>query len=105
MVLLETRHMARYKTESTILIIKAGGRTAEAVPTTDVRRIERVLLKTLRCADPIARLNAGAYVVLLAGASEENAQIVMERIERVFRTSYPRSKAYLEYRIYPLATE
>ena len=105
MVLLETRHMARYKTESTILIVKAGGRTAEAVPTTDVRRIERVLLKTLRCADPIARLNAGAYVVLLSGASEENAKVVMERIERVFRTSYPRSKAYLEYRICPLAAE
>lgn len=102
MVLLETRHMARYKTESSILIVKAGGRGADAVPTTDVRRIERVLLKTLRCADPIARLNAGAYVVLLSGASEENAKVVMERIERVFRTSYPRSKAYLDFRVYSL---
>ena len=102
MVLLETRHMSRNKTESSILIVKAGGRDSNSAPTTDVRRIERVLLKTLRCGDPIARLNAGSYIVLLSGASLDNARVVTERIERVFRASYPRSKAYLDYKAYPL---
>ena len=105
MVLLESRHMSRNKTESSILIVKAGGRDSNAAPTTDVRRIERVLLKTLRCGDPIARLNAGSYIVLLSGASVDNAHIVMDRIERTFRASYPRSKAYLDYKIYPLVKE
>ena len=84
------------------MIVKAGGRTADDVPTADVRRIERILLKSLHCTDSIARLNAGAYVVLLSGASEANANAVMERIDRAFHSAYPRSKAYLDCRIYPL---
>lgn len=102
-VLLEARHMARNHGESSILVVKAGrGQVSHMPPTTDVRRIERVLLKALRAGDPVARLNAGSYIVLLSGASEEDSHKVMERIERVFRTSYPRSKAYLNYRVYPL---
>lgn len=102
-VSLEMRHMLRNKTEATMLIVKAGAEPGKNTPsTTDVRRVERVLLRTLRSGDPVARLNAGSYIVLLSGASEENAQTVMHRIERAFRTSYPRSKARLSCKIYPL---
>ena len=60
------------------------------------------------------RLNAWVYLLLFSllycahyctRLNFSNAKVVMDRIERVFRTSYPRSKAYLDYRIYPLATE
>ena len=102
-VILEARHMARNQMESTILVVRAGrAQEANTPPATDVRRIERVLLKTLRAGDPVARLNAGSYIVLLSGASVENSHRVMERVERVFRNSYPRSKAYLDYQLYPL---
>lgn len=102
-VILEARHMARNKGDSTILVVRAGReQEANTPPATDVRRIERVLLKTLRAGDPVARLNAGSYIVLLSGASIEDSKRVMERIERIFRSSYPRSKAYLDYKLYPV---
>ena len=102
-VILEARHMSRTKVASTVLVIRAGReQEVNTPPATDVRRIERVLLKTLRAGDPVARLNAGSYIVLLSGASEDDSRRVMERIERAFRTAYPRSKAYLDYTMYPL---
>ncbi len=102
-VVLEARHMTRNKEESTILVVKAEKKKEErALPTTDIRRLEKVLLKTLRAGDPVARLNAGSYIVLLSGASEENARKVMERIDRAFHASYPRSRAHLDCRYYPL---
>ena len=104
-VILEARHMARNKVPSTVLVIRAGReQEVNTPPATDVRRIERVLLKTLRAGDPVARLNAGSYIVLLSGASEEDSKRVMERIEKVFRNAYPRSRAYLDYTLHPLKT-
>ena len=86
-----------------MLVIRAGReQEANTPPATDVRRIERVLLKTLRAGDPVARLNAGSYIVLLSGASEDDSRRVMERIERAFRNAYPRSRAYLDYTLHPL---
>lgn len=102
-VILEARHIARNKDESTVLVVKAEKmKDDRALPTTDIRRLEKVLLRTLRAGDPVARLNAGSYIVLLSGASEENARSVMERIDRAFHTSYPRSRAFLSSKIYPL---
>lgn len=84
-VILEARHMLRNEEESTILVVKAEKKGDEkALPATDIRRLEKVLLKTLRAGDPVARLNAGSYIVLLSGASEENARKVMDRIDRAF---------------------
>ena len=102
-VILEARHMARNQGESTVLVVRAGReQKANTPPATDVRRVERVLLKTLRAGDPVARLNAGSYIVLLSGASIDDSHRVMERIERAFRNAYPRSKAYLDYQLYAL---
>lgn len=101
--ILEARHMMRNKEESTILVVKAESvRGDRALPTTDIRRLEKILLKTLRAGDPVARLNAGSYVVLLSGATTENARTVMDRIDRAFHTAYPRSRAHLACRYYPL---
>lgn len=105
-VMLESRHLERHPGESCVLVVKATApkneSTGTSVPTTDVRRVEKTLLRGLRAADPVARLNAGTYVVLLSGATEENSHTVMERIERMFRHAYPRSKAYLSYKVYKL---
>lgn len=104
LVQLELRNMLRSGHPATIVQINIG-RSDPKQLSTDVRRLERTLLYGLRAADPFVRLNQGGFAVLLSGASEENAHKVMERIERNFRTAYPRSKAYLRYHVFPLKTE
>ena len=44
----------------------------------------------------------GAFILLLSGASEENAHKVMQRLENSFYSTYPRSSAVLTHKIYPL---
>ncbi|MEH2955639.1 BTAD domain-containing putative transcriptional regulator [Candidatus Merdisoma sp. JLR.KK011] len=55
-----------------------------------------------RTGDPIARLNAGSYLLMLTGATEENARIVMERLDRAFHKTYSHSKACISFRTFPL---
>jgi len=103
-VQLELRHMARSGHPSSIAILQVQT-TGMADPSpTDIRRTERTLLQTLRAGDPFTRLNMGSFALLLSGATEENAGKVMDRIQRSFHGSYPRSRAILRYRIYPLET-
>lgn len=98
-VALERRHMARSGQASTLCLIGLGNKV---MPTTDARRLERILLESLRSGDPVTRLDAGSYIVMLAGADEENAMMVMERINRTFHKAYTHSKAYISYRVSPL---
>ena len=103
-VQMELRNMMRSHHESSIVILSAG-KLDSRHSSTDTRRLERILLYGLRAGDPFTRLNKGSFVLLLPGASEENAHKVMERIERNFHTTYPRSKARLRYKIFPQKTE
>lgn len=103
-VQMELRNMMRGNHESTIVILNAG-KSDSRQPSTDVRRLERSLLYGLRAGDPFTRLNQGEFALLLPGASEENARKVMERIERSFHSTYPRSKACLRYKVFPLKVE
>ena len=73
---LERRHIERSGQPSTLMVISLDSGT---VPTTDGRRLERILLEKLRTGDPIARLEAGSYVIMLTGADEENARLVFGR--------------------------
>lgn len=100
----ELRSMMRSGHPAAIVQINIRKSEPKQLPT-DVRRLERTLLYGLRAADPFAKLNMGGFVVLLPGASEENAKKVMERIDHNFHTAYPRSKAYLQYHVFPLKTE
>ena len=100
-VQLELRHIARSKNPSTLVILQTEMRGGE-LNATDIRRMERVILQKLRAGDPFTRLNMGSFALLLSGATEENAEKVMERLQRAFCTAYPRSKAYFRYRLYPL---
>lgn len=101
-VTLERRHLSRTKGSSTLVIVRLGRR---AVPGTDVRRLERILLEGLRAGDPVARLEAGAYIFMLTGASEENAQLVMGRLDRTFHKTYRHSKADISYHMATLSAE
>lgn len=100
-VALEKRHIARSKQKSSLVIVSLGRDVALA---TDTRRLERVLLEGLRSGDSVARLEAGSYILMLAGANEESAQLVMSRIDSSFHRIYRHSKACLTYRISALQT-
>lgn len=95
-VALERRHMSRSGQASSLVIISLG---QNAVPTTDGRRLERILLEKLRTGDPIARLEAGTYILMLTGADEENARLVVSRIDCAFHRTYRHSTAKLTYRV------
>ncbi len=101
-VALEKRHMARSGQDSSIAIISIG---REAVPVTDARRLEHILLEGLRGGDPVARLEAGSYILMLTGAGIGEARLVLGRLEYSFRKTYRRSKASLIYHIAALSPE
>jgi len=104
-VQLELRHMERSQRPSTIVILHAEERGQAEPSSTDIRRVERILLQCLRAGDPFTRLNRGSFALLLPGATVENSQKVMERVRRDFCTMYPRSKAHLRFSFYPLQTD
>ncbi len=95
-VALEKRHLARSGQMSTLAIISLGGDTALGA---DVRRLERIIMEGLRTGDPVARLTAGSYIVMLTGADMENAQIAVNRIDSTFHRTYRRSNARLSFRL------
>lgn len=98
-VALEKRHIERSGQPSALVVVSLG---KKAIPSTDARRLERILLEKLRTGDPIARLAADSYILMLTGASMENARLVMGRIDCDFHKVYRHSKAELIYRITPL---
>lgn len=98
-VALERRHLERTGKSAVLLLVSLG---RKVTPTTDARRLERILEEGLRTGDPIARLNAGSYLLMLTGATEENARIVMERLDRAFHKTYSHSKACISFRTFPL---
>lgn len=93
---LEKRHIDRSGTESALAVVSLG---SHAAPTTDSRRLERVLLEGLRAGDPVARLDAGSFILMLSGSSEENARMVMSRIDRTFHKVYSHSRARISFRV------
>ena len=98
-VALEKRHLARSGQDSALVVVSIDN---QATPTTDARRLERVLTEGLRTGDPIARLDAGSYILLLAGSSVENAWNAMDRIDRTFHKVYSHSKACITFRVLPV---
>lgn len=93
-VALEKRHLMRSGQNSTLVIVSLG---KEATSATDARRLERILLEGLRLGDPVARLEAGSYIMMLAGADKEKAQLVVSRLDSSFHKTYRHSKARLMY--------
>ena len=87
------------------MIISLGDQTT---PTTDARRLQRVLMEGLRTGDLVARLDAGSYIVMLTGASAESTRTVLQRVEQMFRKAYTNSNAHITFRtsqLKPLAQQ
>lgn len=101
-VALERRHLSRSGQSSALAVVSLGNKVT---PTTDARRLERVLLEGLRTGDPVARLDANSYILMLSGVSEENARMVMDRIDRMFHKTYSHSKACITFRISSLESD
>lgn len=101
-VALEKRHLARSGQTSTLVIVSIG---ENAAPSTDARRLERILQDGLRTGDPVARLTAGSYILMLTGTDPENAQIVISRLDCTFHKTYRHSSAQLSFRISALCPE
>lgn len=101
-VTLERRHIRRSGRSSSLVVVSLG---KKAIPVTDARRLERILLERLRAGDPVARLEADSYILMLTGAGTEDARLVMGRIDSDFHRVYRHSKADLTYRIASLQSE
>lgn len=101
-VALERRHIDRDGGASTLVVVRLSNKV---IPATDAKRLERILLDGLRAGDPVARLDATSYILMLTGTTEENAQLVTERLEKAFRRAYSHSKACISFRMSPLEAE
>ncbi len=101
-VALERRHLARSGLRSTLVIVSLDNETA---PNTDVRRLERILQEGLRIGDPVARLTAGSYIMMLTGTDTDDAQIVINRLDCKFHKTYRHSNAKLSFRTSALCPE
>lgn len=104
-VQLELRQMLRSHQPSSLAVLKLQNLQATPPSPTDIRRLERVLLDSLRTGDPFTRLNQGAFILLLPGASEENTLKVMARIKDNFYSAYPRSTVTLQHKVFPLSVD
>lgn len=93
-VALEKRHLDRTRGFSTLMIV---GLSNQVIPGTDAKRLERVLLDSLRAGDPVAKLDVTSYVLMLTGSSPEDARNVAMRIDRTFRKTYSHSRACLSF--------
>lgn len=98
-IALERRHLDRTGMGSTLVVVSLGNKV---IPSTDAKRLERILLNSLRANDPVARLDASSYIFMLIGSTPENACLVTERLERAFRKAYSHSKACISFRMSPL---
>ena len=93
-VALEQRHLMRTGQGSMLVIVSLDGTTT---PNTDVRRLERILQEGLRTGDPVARLTAGSYILMLTGTDAAGAQTVINRLDCTFHRTYRHSNARLSF--------
>ncbi len=95
-VALERRHLERSGQRSTLVIVSMDCCGSFS---TDIRRLERILQEGLRTGDPVARIAAGSYIVMLTGANAEHAQMVTSRIACAFHKTYRHSSARIHFRL------
>ena len=101
-VALERRHLVRSGGVSTLVVVRLSNKV---IPATDAKRLERILLDGLRAGDPVARLDATSYILMLTGSSPDHARLVADRLEKAFRKAYSHSKACISFRMSPLESE
>ena len=98
---LEARHAVRCGKDIPVVLIRIGLETRENSNAgrlaTEMRRMEKTLLSTLRTSDPFTRLSPSQFLLLLPDSSLESAAVVMYRVEARFRQNYPYSGALISH--------
>ena len=101
---LRMRDMSRTHTPCQLIIFRLKN---DDIPmekrTVYMRRLESALQNGLRSGDPYTRLGSGRLLVLLTGATTENAYRVIDRVLDRLRKEYPRSGASYATKVMDLA--
>ena len=105
MVQLELRNMPRSGHSTSVAVLKVESGNSEQALSTDIRRVEEVLLHKLRAGDSFTRLNKGTFMIMLPGAAAGQAENAMKRIHMEFLNIYHQTTAVLTHKIYPLHAE
>ncbi|MEA4824424.1 MAG: BTAD domain-containing putative transcriptional regulator [Clostridiaceae bacterium] len=99
---LESREQKRSGKAAQLVVLDMLPEEKGARMTTDMNRMERILNAYLRAGDPYTRLSTTQFLILLPGASSENVDTVMTRVENAFRRTNTHSKARIRYHSFPL---
>ena len=102
--LLRLREMERCGEDSHIIAISfSNPSTKTARRVINAKRVAQVLSATLRASDPFTKVGSNQFLVLLPGASAENARMVYERIVAHFKDNFPRAELAFRFSMMSLA--
>lgn len=102
--LLRLREMERSGEDSHIIAISfSNPSTKTARRIINAKRVAQVLSATLRASDPFTKVGSNQFLVLLPGASAENARMVYERIVARFKDNFPRAELTFRFSMMSLA--
>lgn len=102
--LLRLREMERSGEDSHIIAISfSNPSTKTARRIINAKRVAQVLSATLRASDPFTKVGSNQFLVLLPGASAENALMVYERIVARFKDNFPRAELAFRFSMMSLA--
>lgn len=102
--LLRLREMERSGEDSHIIAISfSNPSTKTARRIINAKRVAQVLSATLRASDPFTKVGSNQFLVLLPGASAENACMVYERIVARFKDNFPRAELAFRFSMMSLA--
>lgn len=102
--LLRLREMERSGEDSHIIAISfSNPSTKTARRIINAKRVAQVLSATLRASDPFTKVGSNQFLVLLPGASAENARMVYERIVARFKDNFPRTELAFRFSMMSLA--
>lgn len=102
--LLRLREMERSGEDSHIIAISfSNPSTKTARRIINAKRVAQVLSATLRASDPFTKVGSNQFLVLLPGASAENAVMVYERIVARFKDNFPRAELAFRFSMMSLA--
>ena len=102
--LLRLREMERSGEDSHIIAISFNNpSTKTARRIINAKRVAQVLSATLRASDPFTKVGSNQFLVLLPGASAENARMVYERIVARFKDNFPRAELAFRFSMMSLA--
>lgn len=102
--LLRLREMERSGEDSHIIAISfSNPSTKTARRIINAKRVAQVLSATLRASDPFTKVGSNQFLVLLPGATAENARMVYERIVARFKDNFPRAELAFRFSMMSLA--